>query len=149
MATIRDGMSAPNGGTATLRVVVGEDNYLTGEGIARVIEHAPGLELVATRGDLQSLLAVIAEERPDVVLTDIRMPPTKTDEGIVLAKELRVSAPEVGVVVLSNDNEPVYATALFEAGSERRAYLLKSRIRGARELHPGIPGGAGRRVLRQ
>src|SRR3954447_6662139 len=77
MDTTRDGVSPSNGGTGILRVVVGEDNYLTGEGIARVIEHAPGLELVATRGDLQSLLAVIAEERPDVVLTDIRMPPTK------------------------------------------------------------------------
>jgi DNA-binding NarL/FixJ family response regulator len=134
MDTPGGGRSPSNGGAGTLRVVVGEDNYLTSEGIARVIERAPGLELVATRGDLQSLLDVIAQERPDVVLTDIRMPPTKTDEGIALANELRVSAPEVGVVVLSNYNEPMYATALFEAGSERRAYLLKDRVRDAGEL---------------
>ena len=127
-------MPAPRVAAVTLRVVLGEDNYLASEGIARVIERAAGLELVATRGDLQALLDVIGEERPDVVLTDIRMPPTNTDEGIVLANELRVSAPDVGVVVLSQHNEPVYAAALFEPGSERRAYLLKDRVRDAGEL---------------
>jgi DNA-binding NarL/FixJ family response regulator len=118
----------------TLRVVLGEDNYFASEGIARVIERAEGLELVATRGDLQALLDLIAEERPDVVLTDIRMPPTNMDEGIRLANELRAWAPEVGVVILSQHNEPVYAAALFETGSEGRAYLLKDRIRDPEEL---------------
>jgi DNA-binding NarL/FixJ family response regulator len=118
----------------TLRVVVGEDNYLASEGIASVIERAEGLEVVGTRGDLQSLLDLIEEERPDVVLTDIRMPPTNTDEGIVLASELRTRAPEIGVVILSQYNDPVYAAALFETGSERRAYLLKESVRDVGEL---------------
>jgi DNA-binding NarL/FixJ family response regulator len=117
-----------------LRVVLGEDSYLASEGIARVIERADGIELVATRGDLDSLTAAIEEERPDVVLTDIRMPPTNTDEGIRLANELRSSSPEIGVVVLSQHNEPAYAAALLENGSDRRAYLLKERIRDAAEL---------------
>jgi len=118
----------------TIRVVLGEDSYLASEGIARAIERAEGIELVATRRDLESLRAVIEEEHPDVVLTDIRMPPTNTDEGIRLASELRSSKPDIGVVVLSQHNEPAYATTLFEAGSARRAYLLKERIKDAGEL---------------
>jgi DNA-binding NarL/FixJ family response regulator len=120
-----------------LRVVLGEDSYLAREGIARVIERDE-IELVATRGDLDSLIAVILEERPDVVVTDIRMPPTNTDEGIRLAIGLRSSAPEIGVVVLSQHNDPVYATALFESGSERRAYLLKERVKDAGELRRAL-----------
>jgi DNA-binding NarL/FixJ family response regulator len=118
----------------TLRVVLGEDSYLASEGIARALERADGIELVATRGDLESLRAAIDEEHPDVVLTDIRMPPTNTDEGIRLASELRSSNPDTGVVVLSQHNEPGYATALFETGSARRAYLLKERVKDAGEL---------------
>ena len=120
-----------------LRVVLGEDSYLAREGIARVIERDE-IELVATRGDLDSLIAVILEERPDVVVTDIRMPPTNTDEGIRLAIDLRSSAPEIGVVVLSQHNDPAYATALFESGSERRAYLLKERVKDAGELRRAL-----------
>jgi len=129
--------------SATLRVVVGEDNYLASEGIARVLEHTEGIELVATRGDLQALLDVVANEAPDVVLTAIGIAPTFTDEGIRLANELRASAPEVGVVIVSRDNDPEYARALFEAGSERRAYLLTDRIRD-----PGELGRAVRTVAR-
>ena len=118
----------------TLRVVLGEDSYLASEGIARALERTDGIELVATRGDLESLRAVIDKQHPDVVLTDIRMPPTNTDEGIRLATELRSSNPDIGVVVLSQHNEPGYATALFDTGSARRAYLLKERVKDAGEL---------------
>jgi DNA-binding NarL/FixJ family response regulator len=118
----------------TIRVVLGEDSYLASEGIARVIDRAEGIELVATRGDLDSLTAAIDEERPDVVLTDIRMPPTNTDEGIRLANDLRTTDPEIGVVVLSQHSESAYATALFESGSEGRAYLLKERVKDSAEL---------------
>ena len=118
----------------TLRVVLGEDSYLASEGITRALERTDGIELVATRGDLESLRAVIDEQHPDVVLTDIRMPPTNTDEGIRLATELRSSNPDIGVVVLSQHNEPGYATALFDTGSARRAYLLKERVKDAGEL---------------
>jgi DNA-binding NarL/FixJ family response regulator len=112
----------------TTRVVIGEDNYLASEGIARVIERADGLELVATRSDYDSLKQAIVDLQPDVVLTDIRMPPTNTDEGIRIATELHSSQPHIGVVVLSQHSEPEYATALLQGGSSRRAYLLKQRV---------------------
>ena len=87
-----------------------------------------------THTDLETLTAAIAEEHPDVVLTDIRMPPTNSDEGIRLANTLRLTDPDIGVVVLSQHAEPAYATALLEGGSERRAYLLKERVKNAGEL---------------
>ena len=122
----------------TLRVVLGEDSYLASEGITRALERTDGIELVATRGDLESLRAVIDKQHPDVVLTDIRMPPTNTDEGIRLATELRSSNPDIGVVVLSQHNEPGYATALFDTGSARRGYLLKERVKDAGELERAL-----------
>jgi DNA-binding NarL/FixJ family response regulator len=129
-----------------LRVVLGEDNYLAREAIVSVLERAEDIELVATSRDFDSLLEVIARERPDVVLTDIRMPPTNTDEGIRLATELRQSSPDLAVVVFSQHNEPYYATALFDAGSGGRAYLLKDRIGDAgellRALHVVAEGGS-------
>jgi DNA-binding NarL/FixJ family response regulator len=118
----------------TIRVVLGEDNYLAREGIARALGRIAGVELVATCEDLGSPREAIDAERPDVVVTDIRMPPTNTDEGIRLANELRATEPGIGVVVLSQHSDPAYATALFENGSERRAYLIKERVRDAAEL---------------
>ncbi|HYB27705.1 MAG TPA: response regulator transcription factor [Solirubrobacteraceae bacterium] len=112
-----------------LRVVVGEDNLLVREGIMRLISGAPDLEVVASCADYGELMAAVEREDPDVVLTDIRMPPTMTDEGIRLANGLRESHPNLGVVVLSQYSEPGYVLALFEIGSDRRAYLLKDRIR--------------------
>jgi DNA-binding NarL/FixJ family response regulator len=100
-----------------IRVVVGEDNYIAREGISRALEEEVDVEVVATCADLPSLRAAVGEARPDVVLADIRMPPTKTDEGVRLAAELRVTHPDVGVVILSQYAEPLYATELLEAGS--------------------------------
>src|SRR5215211_5084557 len=110
-----------------IRVVLGEDSYLAAEGIARALARVDDVELLSTHGDLDSLEAAIEEEQPDVVQTDIRMPPTNSDEGIRLAVALRESAPQIGVVVLSQHVEPGYAKALFESGSEGRAYLVKER----------------------
>ena len=121
-----------------VRVILGEDSYLVREGIKRVLEHAEEIELVATFGDLETLLAAVQEVRPDVVLTDIRMPPSNTDEGIRLATALRSSHPEIGVVVLSQHAEPAYATALLEEGSDRRAYLLKERVTDRAELSRAV-----------
>jgi DNA-binding NarL/FixJ family response regulator len=129
-----------------ITVVLGEDNYLASEGIARVIERAEGVELLAACGDLDSLRAAVERQQPDVVLTDIRMPPTKTDEGIRLAKELHASHPDIGVVVVSQHSDPGYVTALLEEGSARRAYLLKERITDADALasvvHAVAEGGS-------
>jgi len=121
-----------------ISVVVAEDNYLVREGLVRLLETHPDLHLVAVCEDLDSLLAAVDEHDPDVVLTDIRMPPTDTDEGIRAAGELRERAPRTGVVVLSQHDEAEYALALLDKGSERRAYLLKERVSDPTQLIEAI-----------
>jgi len=111
-----------------IRLVLAEDHYLVREGLRRLIETQPGFEVAAVCGDLGSLLAAVDAERPDVVVTDIRMPPSGVDEGIQAAERLRETNPEVGVVVLSQYANPSYVLALLEGGSARRAYLLKERV---------------------
>jgi DNA-binding NarL/FixJ family response regulator len=111
-----------------IRVVLADDHYLVREGVRRLLEAAPEVEVVAACGDLQSLLTAVEEEQPDVVVTDIRMPPTGVDEGIQAADRLRTTHPETGVVVLSQYGEPGYAVALLEGGTAGRAYLLKERV---------------------
>jgi len=122
----------------TIRVVVGEDSAVVREGIRRMLERSEEIEVAATAADAATLRAAITEHRPDVVITDIRMPPTLTDEGIRIAVELRESAPQVGVVVLSQHVEPTYALTLLDGGSSRRAYLLKERLRDSTELTRAI-----------
>jgi DNA-binding NarL/FixJ family response regulator len=102
---------------------------------------------VASCGDLDELRSTVDEVRPDIVLTDIRMPPTNTDEGIRFAGELRHSLPEVGVVVLSQHAEPAYAMSLFEDGSSQRAYLLKERVKDKDELERALREVADGRSL--
>jgi DNA-binding NarL/FixJ family response regulator len=111
-----------------LRVVVAEDSLLVREGIQQVIDRDPDLELIAAVEDVDGLLAVLADTELDVVVTDVRMPPGFSDEGIQVAVDLRTSHPRVGVVVLSQYAEPAYAQALLGGGSAGRAYLLKERI---------------------
>lgn len=115
-------------------MVLAEDNTLLREGISRLIEAGDELELVGVASDLPGLLAMVEEHEPDVVVTDIRMPPTGTNEGIKAAAWLREHRPEIGVVVLSQYTAPAYALALLEEGSAGRAYLLKERVAGANEL---------------
>jgi DNA-binding NarL/FixJ family response regulator len=111
-----------------LRLVIADDHLLVREGIRRLLETEPDLEIAAVCEDLDSLLAAVDAERPDVVVTDIRMPPGNADEGIRAAERIRGSHPDVGVVVLSQYATPSYALALLESGSERRSYLLKERV---------------------
>ena len=118
----------------TTRVVLGEDSYLASEGIARVIERVADIELVAMFAEFDAVVQAVDELAPDVVLTDVRMPPTHSDEGIRLATELHVSHPEIGVVVLTQHTDPSYAMALLQNGSARRAYLLKERITDGKTL---------------
>jgi len=117
-----------------IRIVLADDHYLVREGVAALIATEPELELVATCEDHDKARAAVAEHRPDVVITDIRMPPTGTDEGVRLAAWLRTEQPHVGVVVLSQYVEPAYALALLEAGSAGRSYLLKERVSDIDEL---------------
>ena len=111
-----------------IRLVIAEDNYLVREGLRRLLETQPDLEVAAVCGDLDSLLAAVEAERPDVVVTDVRMPPGDRDEGIQAAERLRETSPGVGVVVLSQYATPPYALALLKGGSAGRGYLLKERV---------------------
>ena len=121
-----------------IRLVLAEDDYLVREGVRRLLETEPEVEVVATCGDLGSLLAAVETERPDVVVTDVRMPPSGTDEGIQAAERLRETNPDVGVVVLSQYASPTYVLALLEGGSARRAYLLKERVKDVGQLVDAI-----------
>jgi DNA-binding NarL/FixJ family response regulator len=117
-----------------IRVVLADDHYLVREGVRRLLEAEPELEVAAVCEDLDSLLDTVNADPPDVVVTDIRMPPGEADEGIQAAEELRKSHPQVGVVVLSQYANPSYALALLDGGSERRAYLLKERVEDVEQL---------------
>jgi DNA-binding NarL/FixJ family response regulator len=119
-------------------VVLGEDSFIVREGIRRVLAGAPNIEVQAECGDADALLEEIERQPPDVVVTDIRMPPTETDEGIRVAARLRASHPEVGVVVLSQYADPVYVLPLLEHGSDGRAYLLKDRVSDRAQLVAAI-----------
>jgi DNA-binding NarL/FixJ family response regulator len=121
-----------------IRVVIAEDHYLVREGIRRLLETQPDVEVAAVCGDLDSLLAVAEAERPDVVVTDIRMPPGDADEGIQAAERLREMHPDIGVVVLSQYANPSYALALLESGSAGRSYLLKERVQDVEQLASAI-----------
>jgi DNA-binding NarL/FixJ family response regulator len=111
-----------------IRVVFAEDNYLVREGTAALLHTAPEIDLVGTATSLDELLAAVEEHRPDAVLTDIRMPPTNTTEGIDAARRIRAEHPEIGVVVLSQYAEEEYAYDLLKDGAAGLGYLLKERV---------------------
>jgi DNA-binding NarL/FixJ family response regulator len=121
-----------------IRVVLAEDHALVREGISRLIGAQTDLELVAVASDLPQLIEIVEQHQPDVVVTDIRMPPTGTDEGIQAASWARTHRPDMGIVVLSQYASPSYALALLEEGSAGRAYLLKERVGGVDELAQAI-----------
>ncbi len=117
-----------------LRLVVADDNFLVREGLAALLAEVDEIEVVAMAGDPVSLMRAVAETAPDVVLTDIRMPPTHTNEGIEAAKRIRAEHPGVGVVVLSQYVEEDYAFALLVDGVTGLGYLLKERVSDVAEL---------------
>ena len=117
-----------------LRVVFADDNYLVREGVAALMAELDEIDLVETLADPQSLLKAVAELKPDAVLTDIRMPPSGTDEGIRGAKQIRASHPDIGVVVLSQFAEEEYAYDLLKDGAAGLGYLLKERVADVGEL---------------
>jgi DNA-binding NarL/FixJ family response regulator len=119
---------------ATIRVVIADDAYVIREGLAATLSREPDIELVGSCSDGNELNKAIAAEHPDVVITDVRMPPGGDGEGIRIASRLRESDPNVGVIVLTHYIESAYAVALMQGGSSGRAYLLKDRIRDRAEL---------------
>jgi DNA-binding NarL/FixJ family response regulator len=121
-----------------IRVVYADDSFLMREALERVLERLGGIEVVAGCVDGDTLLATVDEQRPDVVVTDMRMPPSGDEEGIRVANRLRQGHPGIGVVVLTQYAEPRYGLELLEAGPEGRGYLLKERVNDPRELHAAI-----------
>jgi DNA-binding NarL/FixJ family response regulator len=121
-----------------IRVAIADDSVLVLEGIQHVLAAQPGIEVVASCHDMPSLLQAVEAAQPDVVVSDIRMPPSRTDEGIQIAVRLRHLHPEVGVVILSQYTEPSYALKLLENGSDGRAYLLKERVSDSAQLVSAI-----------
>ena len=119
---------------APIKVLLAEDSALLRQGLERLLAADDGIELVGSVGDLPSLQKAVQELAPDVVVSDIRMPPTKTDEGIQMAAQLRAERPEVGVVLLSQHADATFALRLLEGGSGGRAYLLKERVGDVGEL---------------
>jgi DNA-binding NarL/FixJ family response regulator len=125
-----------------LRVVVADDSYLVREAITHVLAGADGIDLRAVCDNRDSLMAAIETEQPDVVVTDIRMPPGRDDEGVRIAIELRDTHPRMGVVLLSMYLEPRYALDLLAKGSDGRAYLVKDRIHDREGLTAAIAATA-------
>jgi DNA-binding NarL/FixJ family response regulator len=121
-----------------IRIALGEDSLIVREGVHQLLAVDPAVEIVAAVADEASLREACDQAQPDVVLSDIRMPPTNTDEGIRLAADLRDSHPEMGVVILSQFSDPTYALALLDRGSDGRAYLLKERVHNRAELMAAI-----------
>ena len=117
-----------------LRVAIAEDHYLVREGTRRALEDSGAIEVVAAVGTAAELEDVVARQRPDVVVTDIRMPPGHHTEGIEAAHRIRAAHPEVGVVVLSQYAEAAYALELLGAGTNGLAYLLKERVGDPQQL---------------
>ena len=117
-----------------IRVVLAEDNLLVREGVRQLLSTVPDVDVVGTCEDLDSLIRVVEAERPEAVITDIRMPPTNTDEGIRVAARLRETSPGTGVVVLSQYSDVEYAVRLFDQGAAGRAYLLKDTVSDLEQL---------------
>ncbi|WP_433323348.1 response regulator transcription factor [Spirillospora sp. CA-294931] len=117
-----------------LRIVLADDDYLVRAGVAALLEQVDGLDVVAVAADLPELIALAAQHRPDVVLTDIRMPPDHRDEGVQAARRIRAEQPGTGVLVLSQHAEPAYARDLMAGGAGGTGYLLKERVTHLGEL---------------
>ena len=99
-----------------IRVVLAEDSLIVREGLEQLLDASPTVEVVGSCGDIEALLALVDSEAPDVVMTDIRMPPSNTDEGVRIAARLRESRPEIGVIVLSQYSDPAYVLELLADG---------------------------------
>jgi DNA-binding NarL/FixJ family response regulator len=127
-----------------IRVVLADDSVAVREVLARILNRSPDIDVVATADDAPTLLAAIEETRPDVVVTDVRMPPTGTDEGVRVAERLATAEPEIGVVIVSQYSDPEWLSRVFDLGRENRGWVMKERahsegqlIRAVKTVHQG------------
>jgi len=121
-----------------VRVALADDSFLVREALAGMLAEMPGVEVVAACRDADELRAAIDETNPEIVVTEIPMPPSMTDEGLQVAAELRETHPETAVIALSNECDPAYALALLDSGADGRAYLLKEHLHSPRQLLAAI-----------
>ncbi|WP_326545093.1 response regulator transcription factor [Mycolicibacterium sp. ND9-15] len=124
-------------------IVIAEDSLLVRDSVSRALSTDPRVAVVGVAEDYDSAVELVDKTEPTLLVTDIRMPPTSTDEGIRLAQWMRAAHPDVGVIVLSNYTEPRYAAGLLEGGTARRGYLLKERVSHFEELHDAVHQVAG------
>jgi DNA-binding NarL/FixJ family response regulator len=127
-----------------IRVVVADDSPAVREVLAQILDRSPDIDLVATAHDEPTLLAAIEETLPDVVVTDVRMPPTGTDEGVRVAGRLATAQPDIGVVIVSQYSDPEWLSRVFDLGSQNRGWVMKERahsdgqlIRAVKTVHQG------------
>jgi DNA-binding NarL/FixJ family response regulator len=118
----------------TIRVVLADDSVAVRDVLAQILNRSPDIDVVATADDEPALLAAIAETRPDVVVTDVRMPPTGTDEGVRVAERLATEDPGIGVVIVSQFSDPVWLARVFDRGSENRGWVMKERVHAEGQL---------------
>jgi DNA-binding NarL/FixJ family response regulator len=126
-----------------ISVVIAEDSLLVRDSVSRALSVDPDVSVVGVAADYDTALRLVGEHAPTILLTDIRMPPTSTDEGIRLAQWLRTTHPDVGVIVLSNYADPQYAAGLLDGGTAGRGYLLKERVAHFDELQDAVHQVAG------
>jgi DNA-binding NarL/FixJ family response regulator len=135
-----------------IRVVLADDSVVVQDVLAQILNRSPDIDLVAIADDEPTLLAAIERTRPDVVVTDVRMPPTGTDEGVRVAARLATEHPGIGVVIVSQYSDPGWLSQVFDLGSENRGWVMKERVhsegqlisavktvhRGARWIDPSV-----------
>jgi DNA-binding NarL/FixJ family response regulator len=117
-----------------IRVVLADDSVAVRDALAQILNRSADIDLVATADDEPTLLAAIEETRPDVVVTDVRMPPTGTDEGVRVAERLAMAQPDIGVVIVSQYSDPEWLSRVFDQGSENRGWVMKERAHSERQL---------------
>jgi DNA-binding NarL/FixJ family response regulator len=127
-----------------IRVVLADDSVAVRAVLAQILNRSPDIDVVAIADDEPTLLAAIEEARPDVVVTDVRMPPTGTDEGVRVAGRLASAHPEIGVVIVSQYSDPGWLSRVFDVGRENRGWVMKERahsegqlIRAVKTVHQG------------
>jgi DNA-binding NarL/FixJ family response regulator len=128
----------------TIRVILADDSVAVRDVLAQILSRSPDIEVVAIADDEPALLAAIAETRPDVVVTDVRMPPTGTDEGVRVAEHLATARPDIGVVIVSQYSDLAWLSRVFDVGRENRGWVMKERahseeqlVRAVRTVHQG------------
>jgi DNA-binding NarL/FixJ family response regulator len=133
-------------GVVPIRVVFADDSVAIRDVLAEILERSPDIDVVATAHDEPTLLAAIEETRPDVIVTDVRMPPTGTDEGVRVATRLATAHPHIGVVIVSQYADPEGLSRVFDHGSKNRGWVMKERahadnqlVRAIKTVHLGDP----------